>query len=41
MQNASTPVESIRQMLRRVLRDGNMRQILSDWKWILSFTRRP
>ena len=40
MQNASTPVESIRQMLRRVLRDGNMRQILSNWNWILSFTRR-
>ena len=39
MPTETTPLESIRQMLRGLLRDGSLRDTLRDWKWILSFSR--
>ena len=39
MPTESTPLESIRQLLRSLLRDGSLKATLQDWKWILSFTR--
>ena len=39
MPTETTPLESIRQMLRRLLRDGSLKDTLRDWKWILSFSR--
>ena len=39
MPTESTPLESIRQLLRSLLRDGSLKSTLLDWKWILSFTR--
>ena len=39
MPTESTPLESIRQLLRSLLRDGSLKSTLQDWKWILSFTR--
>jgi ABC-type multidrug transport system fused ATPase/permease subunit len=40
MQKETTSTESIRQILRGLLRGGNLRQILRNWRWILSFSRR-
>lgn len=40
MPTETTPLESIRQMLRSLFREGSLMQILRDWKWILSFSRR-
>ena len=40
MPTETAPLESIRQMLRSLLRDGSLRETLHDWKWILSFSRR-
>ena len=39
MPTETTPLESIRQLLRGLLRDGSLKSTLQDWKWILSFTR--
>ena len=39
MPTESTPLESIRQLLRSLLWDGSLKATLQDWKWILSFTR--
>ena len=40
MPTETTPNESIRQTLRGLFRDGNLRQILLSWRWILHFSRR-
>ena len=40
MPTETTPLESIRQMLRSLLSGGSLRSTLRDWRWILSFTRR-
>ena len=39
MPTETTPIESIRQMLRSLFRGETLRRTLRDWKWILSFTR--
>ena len=39
MPTETTPIESIRQMLRSLFRGDTLRSTLRDWKWILSFTR--
>ena len=39
MPNETTPLESIRQMLRSLLLGDSLKQTLRDWKWILSFSR--
>ena len=39
MQTETNSTESIRQSLRSLFRDGNLRQILKNWRWILGFTR--
>ena len=39
MPTETTPIESIRQMLRSLFRGSTLRSTLRDWKWILSFTR--
>ena len=39
MPTETTPIESIRQMLRSLFRGETLRRTLLDWKWILSFTR--
>ena len=40
MPTETTPIESIRQMLRSLFRGHTLQSTLRDWKWILSFTRR-
>ena len=40
MPNETTAAPSIRQSLRDLLRGGNFRDILHNWKWIMAFTRR-
>ena len=40
MPNEATPTPSIRQSLRDLLRGENLKEIWSNWKWILIFTRR-
>lgn len=40
MPTETTPLESIRQMLRSLLTGGILKSTLRDWRWILSFTRR-
>ena len=40
MPNETTTTPSIRQSLRDMLRGENFREILRNWKWILTFTRR-
>ena len=39
MPTETTPIESIRQMLRSLFRGETLQRTLRDWKWILSFTR--
>ena len=39
MPTETTPIESIRQMLRNLFRGDTLRATLRDWKWILTFTR--
>ena len=39
MPTETTPIESIRQMLKSLLRGETLVRTLRDWKWILSFTR--
>lgn len=39
MEQETSPQTSIRQMLRNFLRQGSFRDILLDWRWILTFTR--
>ena len=39
MPTETTPIESIRQMLRSLFRGDTLRRTVDDWKWILSFTR--
>ncbi len=39
MPTETTPIESIRQMLRSLFRGETLRRTIRDWKWILSFTR--
>ena len=40
MPTETTPLESIRQMLRSLLTGGSLHDTLRDWRWILTFTRR-
>ena len=40
MQTENTVQDSIRQSLKGLLGGGNFRELLHNWKWILSFTRR-
>ena len=40
MPNEATPTPSIRQSLRDLLRGENLKEIWSNWKWIMTFTRR-
>ena len=40
MQTDTPNTTGIRQTLRRLLRDEDPRQILGNWRWILSFTRQ-
>lgn len=40
MPNEATPTPSIRQSLRDLLRGENLKTIWSNWKWIMTFTRR-
>ena len=40
MQTENTSQDSIRQSLRGLLGGGNFREILRNWNWILTFTRR-
>ena len=39
MPTDTTPIDSVRQMLRNLARGETLRRTLRDWKWILSFTR--
>ena len=39
MPTETTPLESIRQMLRSLFRGDTLIRALKDWKWILAFTR--
>ena len=39
MPTETTPIESIRQMLRSLFRGETLRRTIRDWKWILAFTR--
>ena len=39
MPTETTPIASIRQMLRSLFQGETLRRTLRDWKWILSFTR--
>ena len=39
MPTDTTPIDSVRQMLRNLARGETLRCTLRDWKWILSFTR--
>ena len=39
MPTETTPIESIRQMLRSLFKGNTLQHTLRDWKWILSFTR--
>ena len=40
MPNDTTPSPSIRQSLRDLLREDNLKEILRNWRWVLTFTRR-
>lgn len=40
MPNQTTPSPSIRQSLKDLVRGDNLKDILHNWKWILTFTRR-
>lgn len=40
MQPETIPTAGIRQTLRRLFRDEDPRQILCNWRWILTFTRQ-
>ena len=39
MPTDTTPIDSVRQMLRNLARGETLQRTLRDWKWILSFTR--
>jgi len=40
MQNETSITPSIRQSLRDMLRGDNLKELLHNWKWILSFSKR-
>ncbi len=40
MSTETTPTESLRQTLRGLVRERNLRQVLQNWRWILHFSRR-
>ena len=40
MPNEATTAPSIRQSLRDLLRGDNFKEILHNWRWVLTFTRR-
>ena len=40
MPNDTTPAPSIRQSLRDLLRGDNLKEILQNWRWVMTFTRR-
>ncbi len=40
MHNETAPTPSIRQSLRDLLRGGHLKEILRNWRWILTFSRR-
>ena len=40
MPNEATTTPSIRQSLRDLLRGDNFKEILHNWRWVLTFTRR-
>ena len=40
MPNDTSPSPSIRQSLRDLFRGDNLKEILHNWRWVLTFTRR-
>ena len=39
MSNAPPPQESLRKLLRRIFSSDTLNSTLTDWKWILGFSR--